>query len=203
MGARGAGQGTAGPRLVVAFLNSTDCPACRAGDAFASPRTFRSWQRAQHADARERASERDLARLRRFRDEIRALVLASIRGQDPPPSAVGTVNAALRRSRPGTELVWAGDSWKYIERDGGAAPGDRLARRIARELAELLTGPRRAKLRRCRGRDCAHFLFARTSTQLWCSATGCGNRARAARHYRRVRREEDRDLPGPRSTPHL
>ncbi len=57
---------------------------------------------------------------------------------------------------------------------------------IARDAISLLAGPRRAQLRACQGPGCIQFFVKDHPRREWCSA-GCGNRARAARHYRRVR----------------
>ena len=67
------------------------------------------------------------------------------------------------------------------------APGpgieDALAA-IAAAAATLLTGPDAARLRACHGPRCVlHFVQDHPRRQ-WCSLA-CGNRARAARHYRR------------------
>jgi predicted RNA-binding Zn ribbon-like protein len=59
----------------------------------------------------------------------------------------------------------------------------RLQGTIARSAIGLLTGPQRALLHVCEAPSCG-MLFV--GDRRWC-CTACGNRARAARHYRRTR----------------
>jgi predicted RNA-binding Zn ribbon-like protein len=63
----------------------------------------------------------------------------------------------------------------------------RLLWPVARSAAELLTSPDRQLVRECLGDNCG-WLFLDTSKnhrRTWCSMQGCGNRAKARRHYAR------------------
>jgi predicted RNA-binding Zn ribbon-like protein len=56
---------------------------------------------------------------------------------------------------------------------------------IARSAVELLTSPDLNRVRQCPGSNCG-WLFLDTSrkgNRKWCSMDGCGNRAKARRHY--------------------
>lgn len=55
---------------------------------------------------------------------------------------------------------------------------------VAAEAIELLTGEAGPRLRACHGPGCVLYFVKDHPRCAWCSAT-CGNRARAARHYRR------------------
>ncbi len=60
---------------------------------------------------------------------------------------------------------------------------------IADAAAALLTSPRLALVRQCSGEECT-WLFVDTSKnhrRRWCDMRDCGNRAKARRHYERVR----------------
>ncbi|WP_440101770.1 CGNR zinc finger domain-containing protein [Streptosporangium sp. H16] len=48
----------------------------------------------------------------------------------------------------------------------------------------FLTGPRREDLRACTAPRCVRYFVKKHGRQEWCKPS-CGNRARAARHYRR------------------
>ena len=64
---------------------------------------------------------------------------------------------------------------------------------IARDAAELLSGPLAARIRECAAPDCA-LLFVDTSRpgrRRWCSMAACGNRVKTAA-YRRRRSSESR-----------
>lgn len=54
------------------------------------------------------------------------------------------------------------------------------------ELQKTMPG----RLRACANEECRLFLLdrSRAGTARWCSMTGCGNRMKARRHYRRVSR---------------
>ena len=62
---------------------------------------------------------------------------------------------------------------------------------VVLSAAELLTSPRRLRIRHCPGDDgLCGWLFLDTSkagTRHWCSMRGCGNRAKARRHQARVK----------------
>ena len=58
---------------------------------------------------------------------------------------------------------------------------------IAEEAVLLFAGPSRHRLAACQGPGCVLYLIRETPRREWCSP-GCGNRARAARHYAKVRK---------------
>ena len=63
---------------------------------------------------------------------------------------------------------------------------------IARSAAELLTASELDAVRVCAAEDC-NWLFLDTSknrTRRWCSMKGCGNRAKARRHYKKEKSRE-------------
>ncbi|MBX6169678.1 MAG: ABATE domain-containing protein [Thermobispora bispora] len=66
------------------------------------------------------------------------------------------------------------------------ATGDsaRLRATLASAAIDLLTGPHREQLRACPAPRCVLYFVKEHPRQEWCSVS-CGNRARAARHYRR------------------
>jgi predicted RNA-binding Zn ribbon-like protein len=51
--------------------------------------------------------------------------------------------------------------------------------------ADLLTGARLARIRRCANDRCLYLFVddSRNGTRRWCSMSMCGNRAKAHRHY--------------------
>jgi len=178
---------TPGLSLVVGFANTVACQACRAGDALDKPSDFHAWGRSFLVSEPERVSEGGLRYLRRFRHALREVVAAAIDGREPSRVALRSVNVASHRVHPSSSLSWEGGSWELVEGPVTCEGPERVAYQVARAAVALLTSPERTRLRRCQGPGCAHFLFARTRTQLWCSSAGCGNRVRVARHYRRAK----------------
>ncbi|WP_267242601.1 CGNR zinc finger domain-containing protein [Streptomyces sp. PR69] len=132
----------------------------------------------------------DLAVARALRDGIRALAAAAVRGASAPPEATAAVNAALAAVPSWRELIWGPSG------TAPAAPAARVhraARPVTAALAELaddavtlFTGPELALLRACEGPGCRLFYVKHHARRAWCSP-GCGNRARASRHYARTR----------------
>ena len=66
---------------------------------------------------------------------------------------------------------------------------DRMLWFIARSAADLLTSGNLDRVRQCGDEECG-WLFIDTTknrSRRWCDMTDCGNRAKARRHYSRLR----------------
>ncbi|SCE12797.1 Conserved protein containing a Zn-ribbon-like motif, possibly RNA-binding [Streptomyces sp. LcepLS] len=76
------------------------------------------------------------------------------------------------------------------------APGtDTLPAALARAALDFLAAPDFAHLRACTAPRCVRYFVRRHGRQEFCKPS-CGNRARAARHYRRHRGEGDAPVGG-------
>jgi predicted RNA-binding Zn ribbon-like protein len=73
---------------------------------------------------------------------------------------------------------------------GGPSPVTTGLARIAEQAVALLGGKEAGRLRACYAPGCVLYFVKAHPRREWCSV-GCGNRVRAARHYRRTR-----DRPG-------
>jgi predicted RNA-binding Zn ribbon-like protein len=173
--------------LAVDFANSVACPSCRVADALSSSKEFERWVRARPNLPAGKFRPRDVEAMRRFRVDVRALLGASVDRTSPPAPSLGRVNSARRRALGRNDLMWHGGEWMVMERETSSPTSERIAGAVAQSVVELLAGPDRSKLRACRGPGCNHFLLARKPQQIWCSPTGCGNRVRVARHWRKVK----------------
>jgi predicted RNA-binding Zn ribbon-like protein len=173
-------------RLAVDFANTVACPGCRGADAFGSAQEARRWIRRKLPGTGAPVGPSDVRALRRFRDEVRRVLQATVDSTQPPLSAVETINRAATRSPSRWALRWTPGHWSVEERGTELAGAQRVISLTARSLIDLL-GKAPAPVRRCEGPGCIHFLVAHRSQQRWCSPTGCGNRARVQRHYRKVR----------------
>ena len=186
----GRDRGTAAPAvldasLALSFANTVACPECRVGDALASPRSFRAWLQAAHGLESDPLPLKALEDLRKFREELREILGARARNAPIPPSALRSLNEAARFSPVVPQLVSAGKGLRWAWSDPGPL-ALRWTGAVARSAVLLLGGEEPRKLKRCGMSTCLHFLLARSRNQRWCSSTGCGNRARVARHYRRT-----------------
>jgi predicted RNA-binding Zn ribbon-like protein len=177
-----------GSSLAIDFANTVACPGCRGSDPLGSAGEAKRWMRRKLPGARAGVSARDIQDLRLFRERVRQLLAADIGGTPPPPSALVAVNRALARAASRSELGWSGGRWVLEEPATRRLSGSRQwISLVARSTADLLGETRPSRIRRCEGPGCVHFLVAHRSQQRWCSPTGCGNRARVQRHYRKAR----------------
>jgi predicted RNA-binding Zn ribbon-like protein len=177
-----------GPRsFAVDLANTVECPGCRGEDALESVVEARRWLRSKVTESDSRVVAADLPALRRFRTELRALLQAAADRAVPSRAALASINRAAgdRISHP--ELRWDLNQWEVEERGDGRSTCLRLTTLAARSAIDLLGRTHPLALRRCQGPECIHFLVARRSQQRWCSPSGCGNRARVQRHYRKLR----------------
>lgn len=115
-------------------------------------------------------------------------LLAEIFAGAPRPALVERLNAWLARAPERRRLGASGDAvaWAADRR------GDQFLTPlwpVVWNAADLLVSGQIARVRACADRRCA-WLFLDTSRsrhRRWCSMEGCGNRAKARRHYRRHR----------------
>jgi len=138
------------------------------------------------------ATEGELAAARALRDAVRRL--ASHLTQDTraaAASAMSDLTAALDQvNQAAAELPGP----RLTLRDGrleagsatGASPVTTGLAQVARQAIDLLGGPDSAQLRACYAPGCVLYFVKSHPRREWCSVA-CGNRARAARHYQRVR----------------
>ena len=172
--------------LAVDFVNTVACGACRAGDALGTPKEFVRWARGRLDLPSPQLSTRELARLRSLRTALLALFGSAVRRKAPPSGGVARLNAASSSFIPRV-VAWERGRWILRSTAEFQSPLERIEGGVVRSATDVLVGPDLSKLRRCKGPGCAHFILARTRTQIWCSSSGCGNRARVSRHYWRER----------------
>jgi len=69
---------------------------------------------------------------------------------------------------------------------------DRIIRDIADSFVNLLNDRAPERIKRCGGEDCVLFFVDRSkaASRAWCSMRTCGNRHKAALHYRRHQRTD-------------
>ncbi|MFD9704636.1 CGNR zinc finger domain-containing protein [Lentzea sp. NPDC059081] len=137
------------------------------------------------------AGEDDLVAFRALRQALRDL--AGVLTEDTRPiaqdrdlgRAVAEVNRAARSSPRWPQLaVRDGELLRHNESEGSPADAERAS--IAAEAVDLFTGEDRVLLRACHAPGCVLYFVKDHPRREWCSPS-CGNRVRAARHYRRNR----------------
>ncbi|GII60885.1 hypothetical protein Skr01_09700 [Sphaerisporangium krabiense] len=128
----------------------------------------------------------DLRAAREIREAVRALAAAAIAGRDADPGAVATLNRHARLTPRWRELRTAPEPHATVCAAG--RPVSAVLAAMAEEAVDLFAGAARHELRACHGPGCVLYFRCETGRREWCSA-GCGNRARAARHYAKARQD--------------
>ncbi len=129
-------------------------------------------------------TEGDLRHARELRDVIRALAAATVAGHDPAPDTVATLNRHAARAPHWRELRTGPEPHLTVNTAGRPVAAALSA--LAQAAVALFAGPARHDLRACQGPGCVLYFVRDAPRREWCSG-GCGNRARAARHYAKVR----------------
>lgn len=126
-----------------------------------------------------------------LRGALRSLAEALSQGQVAPHGTVAVINDVLQRS-PGFSRIEpvAGEPGRYAEQTiASVTEPVHLLAPIARDAAALLCHGDPSLVRQCENPQCILFFYDTTKNhgRRWCRMTACGNRAKAAAHYRRVK----------------
>ncbi|GAA3137242.1 CGNR zinc finger domain-containing protein [Streptosporangium carneum] len=102
--------------------------------------------------------------------------------------SLALVNATALAVPVAPRLEWPADGVPVAVSVSAGETGQsaRVRAALAAAAIELLAGPHREQLRACLAPRCVLYYVREHPRQEWCSV-GCGNRARAARHYRQHR----------------
>ena len=133
-------------------------------------------------------TEDDLATARDLRDAIRALAATAVDHGQSDRDAVAVLNRTAGGTPRWRELRTEPEPHIVVCTDG--RPVAAVLAELAEDAAALFTGPLRHELRACQGPGCRLYFVRDNPRRAWCSA-GCGNRARAARHYARTHRSHE------------
>lgn len=130
--------------------------------------------------------------LRRLRDALRRLTAETT--QDPRTAAASAISDRDQALEVLNQVAAASPSWLAVDWPIGHAPESRLhfpqpagsaiASMLAAEFIAMLASGNQPELRACLAPGCVLYFAKDHNRREWCSSA-CGNRARAARHYRR------------------
>jgi predicted RNA-binding Zn ribbon-like protein len=141
-----------------------------------------------------------LARLRDLRDAVRRIAAertgdSRVQAKSPMTdleTAVETINEDARLAQTWSTIELT-DRGGIVERSHSAGASDELLlSTLANEAIELFGPWDDLELRACLAPGCVLYFIKDHPRREWCSV-GCGNRARAARHYARHGRAEQAD----------
>lgn len=180
----------------VRLMNTLWADTAGVHDDLTTPAALHDWlvtvDHRYAADALGDPRPDELAEAKLLRDSLRRL--AAFSSDDPRPAAQSPVDsvdealAAVNRAithLPHAQLVMSGGRL-HRDRPAPTSPTGVALAELAHDSVEMLTGPGATKLRACLAPGCVRYFVRSHPRREWCSET-CGNRARAARHYRRIR----------------
>lgn len=177
-----------GEPVCIELANTVFAVRGRPTEGLATPEHLADWLHNSGFVMVDEVTESDVEAARVLRAAIRAIAEATTQGhRTPDAAAVTTLNGFAASPSRWRELS-VRPKRGIVERSSGRSAECALGT-IADNAIELFGGPRRDELRACTGPKCMLF-FIGDGRREWCSS-GCGNRARAARHYAKTRDGSD------------
>jgi predicted RNA-binding Zn ribbon-like protein len=127
-----------------------------------------------------RAAGPRIAEIRGLRDDVHAVLRATVDGAPLPSAAVGRINARAR-ALPLVAQIGArpGDRRETTATRAGAV--DELLARVAADTIATVAAGGADAVRFCDAPSCGAFFAPERANQRWCDDS-CGTRARVARH---------------------
>jgi predicted RNA-binding Zn ribbon-like protein len=127
-----------------------------------------------------------------LREAIYRIFSAVAGGRPPDPADLATVNAALTTALSHLQVVQSHGHFVWGWHSEAKTALDQMLWPVIRSAAELLTSEALDRVRECADdRGCGYLFMdlSRNRSRKWCDMRGCGNRAKARRHYRRTQAE--------------
>jgi predicted RNA-binding Zn ribbon-like protein len=170
------------PHLAVAVLCTVRLRDNMLVDELADRRAANRWLR--HHQLPPTTGPDGHRELVEHRDLLRGLFAAIVDRTPLPRGALKAINAHAARAPITLAARRLANGDILVEPSKQGTPTDILFGELSRSALVLLAAPAREQLERCRAPGCILFFLKQRPGQLWCSS-GCGNRARVARHYAR------------------
>lgn len=177
-----------GNNLGVDFINTELVSNGQAVDLLASDADILKWALDAGLNVDRSAPAINVKTALALRAALKDCFTAKIDARTPAPGSLATINHHLANHT--TRQVLQLQASEFV-----LTPAESLLTfpsllgRIAHEAATLLASDKAGRLKRCGNAQCI-LLFVDTSRsqkRRWCSMETCGNRAKAAKHYRKTR----------------
>jgi predicted RNA-binding Zn ribbon-like protein len=163
------------------FVNTWNHDLPEAWDRLGTSRRAQAWLRKNRLIARGVAiSETDAARLRGFRETLRAIIGANGSAHDP------TLLDALRAAARAAPLIITIDEGGHTRLRAGSSDVDGAIATLLGILHDAQLTGEWLRLKRCRQCEYAFFDRSRNRSAAWCSMSICGNRNKNRAYYRRL-----------------
>jgi predicted RNA-binding Zn ribbon-like protein len=176
----------------VRFMNTIWADRDGVHDHLATPSDVADWLAAVGFDPGAEVTAQEFHAARRLRDALRrAVAHATEDTRGAAASSVIDVAEAVavineRRDDVPAERLTVHSGGFRRERDLARSPVMGGLAAVSAEAVDLLTAPDVPALGACMAPGCVLYFVKNHPRREWCSVA-CGNRARAARHYRRLR----------------
>jgi len=170
------------------FLNTEIVRDGKPADLLRTPDDLRRWLHdAKLGNVGQALGSSTLKHAKELRATARRLI------KRPRRKDVEALNAALSRGRGSFRVEVSRDAIRTHFHPDAADP----LFLIASAVADFLASEDRSLVKPCQGTNCVLLFYDTTKshTRRWCSMAGCGNRMKAALHYRRSVSERGRPRP--------
>jgi predicted RNA-binding Zn ribbon-like protein len=152
---------------------------------------FIRWADAAGFDLKSKLSAEDLSAVKQLRSALKDLFQARMERRSAGRVPLATVNRHLANHATHDKLQLNASSGDFeLVPDKTATSVTAVLAHLAHEGAAVLASPRAAQLKRCGNPACVLIFLdtSRNQQRRWCSMDTCGNRAKAAKHYRKQTR---------------
>ena len=151
-------------------------------DRLTSPERLAEWFAAVGLAPQAAPTDSDVAAAVELREALYEMSRAAVEARGPVGAAVRVVSLALTHDAPPTLRSAKGE----LVASAPATATDALGR-VARQAAEQVAGPDRARLRACAEPTCAGVYVDETGRRRWCADASCGVRSRVRAHRARAK----------------
>jgi predicted RNA-binding Zn ribbon-like protein len=154
------------------------------------PEDLAGWAAANVSKDAKAPQRREFERAIELRETLYRLFETTARKKAPAAQDLEALNEALAAAptRKALRRERAGFTWDVDMRGSTALV---LLAPVLWSAGDLLAGPALDKVKRCANPDCGWLFLddSRAGKRRWCSMSSCGNRAKARRHYHKVKEE--------------
>lgn len=121
---------------------------------------------------------------------VRALVFRILwpisRGEEPARADLDAFNARWQKVSSELRITFAKD--RYLLAGSSGDPLKRIQTAVVRSLTDFLVSGQLVRVHRCGGCGWIFYDTSRNHLRRWCLMKICGNRAKAHRHYQRMKK---------------
>jgi len=148
------------------------------------------WAAANVAKEAKPPQRKEFERAIELRETIYRLFEATAKRKPPAARDMERLNEALAAAPARTSLRRERNGFTWdVDIRGSTALG--LLAPVLWTAGDLLAGGKLEKVKRCANPECGWLFLddSRAGKRRWCSMSACGNRAKARRHYHKVKNE--------------